>query len=411
MYLKKIKVNELRNLNGVDVELSSKKKNLIITGANGAGKTTFLDGLYNYMITEVASKKFLLAQNNKEQLENYTFLIEELEKVSRNLQQENEYNSHKKVKEYLSKEVENNEIFDLEFEDISEICNLIANERFLILKFQAKRNIIMEVSQGVQNINLDEIRSDYQYKGNSQKLFLKYMVHLKTQLAYAISDGEEVVKKEIENWFDRFLNLLKTIFENDNLKLIYDRQNYNFKIDDGEKQFDFNTLSDGFSSLIDIITGLMFSMEKENISECNYDLSGIVFIDEIETHLHVSLQKIILKVLTDFFPNIQFIVTTHSPFVLSSIDSAVVYDLKNRIAIDDLYKYSYDSIVENYFDADRYSKKIKENFIKYKALKELKNKTEEQKKEFTNLYIELKNINSEMAKELYLEFKRIEGEA
>lgn len=53
-------------------------------------------------------------------------------------------------------------------------------------------------------------------------------------------------------------------------------------------------------------------------------------IDELETHLHVSLQKKILPFLTEFFPNLQFIVTTLSPFILNSIEDVVVYDLEKR---------------------------------------------------------------------------------
>ncbi|MEZ8816334.1 retron Ec78 anti-phage system effector ATPase PtuA [Vibrio cyclitrophicus] len=46
---------------------------------------------------------------------------------------------------------------------------------------------------------------------------------------------------------------------------------------------------------------------------------GIVLIDEIELHLHPEWQRTILEKLTKTFPNIQFIVTTHSPMVLSGI--------------------------------------------------------------------------------------------
>ncbi len=38
----------------------------------------------------------------------------------------------------------------------------------------------------------------------------------------------------------------------------------------------------------------------------------------------------ILPILTMLFPNIQFIITTHSPFILSSISNAVIYDLENK---------------------------------------------------------------------------------
>ena len=55
------------------------------------------------------------------------------------------------------------------------------------------------------------------------------------------------------------------------------------------------------------------------------------FIDEIDSHLHVSLQRLILPFFTESFPNVQFIVTTHSPFVLMSTKDSVVYDLGKEI--------------------------------------------------------------------------------
>ncbi len=72
--------------------------------------------------------------------------------------------------------------------------------------------------------------------------------------------------------------------------------------------------------------------------------------DELETHLHLDLQKKIFLFLTRFFPKIQFIVTTHSPFVLNSAENAVVYDLENRIEVPKgLQNATYSSIVERYF--------------------------------------------------------------
>jgi predicted ATP-binding protein involved in virulence len=56
-------------------------------------------------------------------------------------------------------------------------------------------------------------------------------------------------------------------------------------------------------------------------------LEGVVFIDEIDSHLHVSLQRLILPFFTESFPKVQFIVTTHSPFVLMSTRDTLVYDL------------------------------------------------------------------------------------
>ena len=54
------------------------------------------------------------------------------------------------------------------------------------------------------------------------------------------------------------------------------------------------------------------------------DASGIVLIDEIDLHLHPSWQQRILPDLMRTFPNIQFIVTTHSPQVISAIPAECV---------------------------------------------------------------------------------------
>jgi predicted ATP-binding protein involved in virulence len=59
------------------------------------------------------------------------------------------------------------------------------------------------------------------------------------------------------------------------------------------------------------------------------DLPAICLIDEIDTYLHPDWQYSILKGLIDSFPNVQFIITSHSPFVLTSVphDKLTIYDL------------------------------------------------------------------------------------
>ncbi len=55
---------------------------------------------------------------------------------------------------------------------------------------------------------------------------------------------------------------------------------------------------------------------------------AIVLIDEIDTHLHPKWQKNILNILSNEFPNIQFIVTTHSPFIISSVTNSNIFVLE-----------------------------------------------------------------------------------
>jgi len=63
-------------------------------------------------------------------------------------------------------------------------------------------------------------------------------------------------------------------------------------------------------------------------------VQGIVLIDEIDLHLHPRWQRIIVPALLEAFPKLQFIATTHSPFVIQSLSDGVLLDL-NRMELDE----------------------------------------------------------------------------
>ena len=76
-----------------------------------------------------------------------------------------------------------------------------------------------------------------------------------------------------------------------------------------------------------------------------------------------------MHILTCLFPNIQFIVSTHSPFVLNSLDNVVIYDLENHIIVENgLSDVPYDGIVKGYFQVDTLSDTLKNKFQQYKTL-------------------------------------------
>ena len=59
----------------------------------------------------------------------------------------------------------------------------------------------------------------------------------------------------------------------------------------------FTQMSAGYNAALDIIADLVFKMQHEDKIVRAYDMAGIVLIDEIETHLHLELQKKIKKCL------------------------------------------------------------------------------------------------------------------
>ena len=95
------------------------------------------------------------------------------------------------------------------------------------------------------------------------------------------------------------------------------------------------------------------------------DVTGIVLIDEVDKHLHIKLQKEILPKLFALFPNIQFIVSSHSPFLnMGLADEAMertqIMDLDNNGIVceptnNDLYKEVYEMMItENHRFASKY---------------------------------------------------------
>lgn len=85
-----------------------------------------------------------------------------------------------------------------------------------------------------------------------------------------------------------------------------------------------------------------------------HDVEGIVFIDEIDKNLHPKMQEDVLPWFISAFPNIQFIITTHSPWVIRSLpESATVIKLPDGLDISDNYSYfNIDEITNKVFDRE-----------------------------------------------------------
>ena len=148
---------------------------------------------------------------------------------------------------------------------------------------------------------------------------------------------------------------------------------------------------------------------QEHQAHLRYDLPGIVLIDEIEQHLHIAWQKRILPFLVKVFPNIQFIVATHSPFVVSSIKSAVVYDLERNIRVEDLTEYSYECLVNSLFHTTAFSDIMNKKYKKYLMLVEkgdLRNGSEDS--ELVDLIQYFQSIPIFMAQDIILDFQKTE---
>lgn len=86
------------------------------------------------------------------------------------------------------------------------------------------------------------------------------------------------------------------------------------------KEYDFRKLPAGYKRLFNIVLDLAYRSYILSERSTTNNL-GLVIIDEIDLHLHPALEQVVLQCFQETFPNIQFIVSTHSPLVLTGVET------------------------------------------------------------------------------------------
>ena len=246
--------------------------------------------------------------------------------------------------------------------------SILYDERKAIIRFFEEKRLA-EIARPTAVKGLKTEKEEAQ-KNHNQKLgnaLEQHLVNLKTRASLAITeDKNDKLANEINNWLNTFENSLKKLFEDDSVRLsfAFEVDKTGFTILQNDKPpFTFQTLSAGYRAIFDVYAELL--MRTEYFDVMPDELTGVVFIDEVDSHLHVSLQRIILPFFTESFPKIQFIVTTHSPFVLmsSSEENTLVYDLEKKGITDDLSYYTYSAVMKGLWNVKPISIHL-ENSIK-----------------------------------------------
>ena len=404
-FISEIDMEKLYHLSDIKIKLdSNKRQHLLLTGKNGSGKTSLL----------LEIEKFLRAINDEKLSQVFdqypTWINEAKKKVLSASSDSEKYAADKDLKQCLGFLKKYSDGVQINLNQYEGLEMMYHNGKFITAYFPSERKAQFMRPNGVENITLE---NTYGIDESAGDILLKYMVHLKTQQAYARNEGDQTTANQIQKWFDRFDSALQILLDEESIHIEYDYKKYDFKIrQNGRESFSFNELSDGYSSVIYIVSDLILRMDKnwlleDKISE--YDYQGIVLIDELETHLHIELQKKIFPFLTKFFPKIQFIVTTHSPYILNSISNAKAYDLERQVELDNLSGFSSDDLAEGYFEADAYSDELKNSLNRYEELCFRKDLTEDERAERAEIRIRFKNISSELsgaAKERFEDIER-----
>jgi len=210
------------------------------------------------------------------------------------------------------------------------------------------------------------------------------------QRTWKYINGEGLEQEEIADWFTSRLiinpNFITTsqnkIFEAETVLKLIDRLEPNLNLvqknEKGEislkisfsegklliNNIPLDKLSTGYVSIIkifqEIVAGYSGWIDVKNLNE----VEGIVFIDELEPHLHISWQTKILSVLREFFPKTTFFISTHSPLVLSGLKDGEGYELikENNVVkakpIENIENHFLNDIVREFFGVDLNKERI-----------------------------------------------------
>jgi len=132
---------------------------------------------------------------------------------------------------------------------------------------------------------------------------------------------------------DRQLTAVRTAIANfmpgfTNLK-VRRKPKLHMSIDKGQQTLNVSQLSQGEKSLMALVGDIARRLAMMNPGLTNpLHGEGVVMIDEVDMHLHPRWARDIIQRLTDTFPNCQFILTTHSPLVISDCKDVLVYALE-----------------------------------------------------------------------------------
>ena len=370
------KIIATQKYTGKKIEIDLKGKNLIITGRNGSGKTQLINQLAGRLIDIICRKKTNDPIKLKENITSALINLTNYD-ITHPVHNQLQTNHTQAIADFDT-------VMDCQIEMINEpgqdklkdfVTNYHENRSFLGL-FPAFRQA--DINQSTVTKYLPALKNelkalnDYD-KNNNDKAkignqFEQYLVALKVHQAInAQEDKNDKAEQQLVIFLEKIEKDFNFLFEDDALKLKFIPKEYRFYIlQEGKEPYTLQSLSSGFSAILNIYADLVTKIGLLDLSPD--EVTGVVLIDEIDVHLHVSLQKKIFSFFSQAFPKIQFIVTTHSPFVVTSVNDAVIYDLSTYEQVEDLSMYSYTAVMEELFNVQSASNILQDKINKLHTL-------------------------------------------
>ncbi|AYV38094.1 hypothetical protein EFI48_15495 [Aeromonas veronii] len=422
MALDKVVINNFRSINHLELSLSPENKVICFVGENGSSKTAVLTSIIEAFIEKT---KHEYHDSRKEKNLRYRIVTQnEIQDGAQFYSIEVSYSKIKGEQHTFKKIVANDVNID------PNIYRHAISDLVLRGSYHAESSTLdrMNLAADFLNDNVFLFRPGHRYEqdalivdkdnvGWDSRLSIGKSFDGKMPYHHTVSySGHDYQTMILDMFFDAQVGYKDSIFGLQMIPVILGRiTNKDFgSIQISQSPYrqvlsstlgELSGLSQGELDLLvtisNIIKQQMFFFQRySNEEREQYGLSdvlkipGVVLIDEVDLHLHPKAQENYIRVLMDIFPNIQFIVTTHSPFVIRGLpENAVVVQLPSGRKFDNNFgAMDIDSITNMIFGYDGgFSEETQKLIGKFKSI--LTNETPDQN-ELKRIYKLLKSSAS-----------------
>lgn len=228
----------------------------------------------------------------------------------------------------------------------SKFDGYLGNQIEVVSEIEALANWIMDIVLDLNN-----------YKHESESVIFR---NLNGILSSTLSSKYPDLSSKYPEGYFRF-GIGKRNDSGQRISIVYDNEGVSTQITPS-----IFCLSSGELALLSLFGEILRQADNIHNNIQLENINGIVLIDEVDKHLHIKLQKEILPKLFGLFPNVQFIVSSHSPFLNMGLadtlaDRSRIIDLDNNGITcsptnNDLYREVYDMMInENQRYVDKYN--------------------------------------------------------
>jgi predicted ATP-binding protein involved in virulence len=364
MKIKHLKIKSFRGIGDLTIEFDARKPTVFI-GVNGVGKSSILDCLAILLSWFLALIEFQppgmaepwddnswqgwffhkndIKNDAEETQGDITFSIDGIDEDINWSLKEDIKGSHPDMtvgelwkRNLILMGYEKSKNTSVKAPQIESIANEIRSKWEKDSKFDIPLAVYYPVNRSVLDVPLEiEDNSSFKqvdaYEGALSGMRINFDRFF--QWFRIIEDAENEERRDDINYRDRQLEAVRkaisSLLGNDLKDLRVRRKPWlRMTVQKGDEELIVEQLSDGEKSLLALAGDLArrLAIAKPSLPD-PLQGSAVVLIDEIEQHLHPAWQRKVISRLTETFPNCQFIITTHSPQVISKIRPDSIYIL------------------------------------------------------------------------------------